>query len=61
MAIKVVLDFMQKVRKTIANRDGVSIPKTKGSPYNFSWTGETLDNMQMGEVINGKYEVVTVV
>lgn len=43
-----------------ANRDGVSIPKTKGSPYNFHWTGQTLDNMQMGEVGNGKYQVVTV-
>ena len=36
------------------------VAKTAGSPYNFHWTGETLDNMQMGEVRNGKYEVVTV-
>jgi hypothetical protein len=36
------------------------VTKTKGSPYNFHWTGETKDNMQMGEVGNGKYQVVTV-
>lgn len=43
--------------------DGVSfgrVPKTKGSLYNFNWTGQTQDNMQMGEVGNGKYQVVTV-
>lgn len=36
------------------------VPKTAGFPYNFHWTGQTLDNMQMGEVGNGKYQVVTV-
>ena len=46
--------------QSFANIDGVSVPKTKGSPYNFHWTGETKDNMQMGEVGNGKYQVVTV-
>ena len=52
--------FYAESTQSFANRDGVSIPKTKGSPYNFHWTGQTLDNMQMGEVSNGKYQVVTV-
>ena len=52
--------FYAESTQSFANRDGVSIPKTKGSPYNFHWTGQTLDNMQMGEVGNGKYQVVTV-
>lgn len=51
--------FYAESTQDFANRDGVSVPKTKGSPYNFHWTGETLDNMQMGEVRNGKYEIVT--
>lgn len=52
--------FYAESTQSFANRDGVSIPKTKGSPYNFHWTGQTKDNMQMGEVSNGKYQVVTV-
>jgi len=52
--------FYAESTQSFANRDGVSIPKTKGSPYNFHWTGQTKDNMQMGEVGNGKYQVVTV-
>lgn len=52
--------FYAESTQSFANRDGVSVPKKKGSPYNFHWTGETKDNMQMGEVGNGKYQVVTV-
>ena len=52
--------FYAESTQSFANIDGVSVPKTKGSPYNFHWTGETKDNMQMGEVGNGKYQVVTV-
>ena len=52
--------FYAESTQSFANIDGVSIPKTKGSPYNFNWTGQTQDNMQMGEVGNGKYQVVTV-
>ena len=36
--------------QAFADRDGVSIPKEKGAPYNFSWTGETLDNLKLGKV-----------
>lgn len=52
--------FYAESTQSFANIDGVSVPKTEGSPYNFHWTGETKDNMQMGEVGNGKYQVVTV-
>ena len=52
--------FYAESTQSFANKDGVSIPKTKGSLYNFNWTGQTQDNMQMGEIGNGKYQVVTV-
>lgn len=44
-----------------ANRDGVRVPKTKGAPYNFSWTGETLDNTQLKQNPNeSTYEIFTI-
>lgn len=51
--------FYSKYTQDFANRDGVSVPKKKGSSYNFNWTGETLDNLEMGQVSNGKYQVIT--
>lgn len=36
------------------------VPKTEGTPYNFTWTGETLDNLELGEVKQYVYEVTTV-
>lgn len=33
-----------------ANADNISSPKNFGDPYNFNWTGETLDNLKIGSV-----------
>tara|TARA_R110002153_G_scaffold182126_1_gene335456 strand:+ start:2214 stop:2687 length:474 start_codon:yes stop_codon:yes gene_type:complete len=43
-----------------ADRDSVFTPKDKGTPYNFSWSGETLDNLQMGKINNSSFDVTTI-
>ena len=52
--------FYAKSTQSFAYRDNVFIPKDKGSPYNFSWSGETLDNLQMGSVTGSEFDVTTV-
>lgn len=37
--------FYASSTQSFATRDNVRVPKPKGSPYNFQWTGETFDNM----------------
>lgn len=51
--------FYSKYTQGLANAEGISIPKKKGSPYNFHWTGETLDNLEMGKIGYGYYEIIT--
>ena len=55
--------FYAKNTQSYADSDGISIPKTKGAPYNFQWTGETFDNMKLGSVNKSKktYNLVTAV
>ena len=44
-----------------ATRDDVRVPKTKGAPYDFSWTGETLDNTQLKQnPEESTYEIFTI-
>lgn len=42
-----------------ADREGVSVPKTVGTPYNFNWTGGTLDNMAMKNTGVDTFEIFT--
>jgi len=54
--------FYAESTQGYANRDRVSVPKSKGAPYNMSWTGQTLDNMYL-EFVDVKkmtYEISTV-
>jgi hypothetical protein len=46
--------------QSFADRDNVKTPKVFGSSYNFSWTGETLDNLQMGNINDALFEVTTI-
>jgi len=46
--------------QSYADMDNVQAPKVFGSPYNFSWSGETLDNLQMGKINKANYEITTV-
>lgn len=43
-----------------ADRDNISTPKVAGQPYNFSWTGETLDNLAMGVIGKSTFDITTV-
>ena len=45
-----------------AQRDGISTPKTPGSPYNFQWTGETMENLYLTQFSedSGEYSIFTV-
>ena len=52
--------FYAKYTQGYADRDNVFTPKTEGTPYNFSWSGETLDNLQMGSVTNSEFDITTV-
>jgi hypothetical protein len=54
--------FYAEATQSYANADNIPIPKTKGTPYNFQWTGETFDNMKLGSVNKSKktYDLVTV-
>lgn len=53
--------FYAKATQAFADKDNTQRPKLKGAPYNFSWSGETLDNMKMGEISNDTtYEITTV-
>jgi hypothetical protein len=46
--------------QSYADRDNVQTPKKFGSAYNFSWSGETLDNLKMGKINKDNYEITTV-
>jgi hypothetical protein len=50
--------FYAESTQSFANRDKVRIPKLKGAPYNFSWSGETLDNMDL-KLISKSYDIFT--
>jgi hypothetical protein len=52
--------FYAQATQAFATRDNVSIPKDKGAPYNFSWSGETLDNLQIGNISKDFFDVTTV-
>ena len=46
--------------KIFAERDGVAIPKITGAPYNFSWSGQTLDLMYLKITPSKQYfEILT--
>ena len=51
--------FYAEATQIYADRDNVRVPKTKGSPYNFSWSGETLDNMSF-KLVSDSYEIFTI-
>lgn len=51
--------YYASATQAYATRDRVRVPKTAGSPYNFSWTGETLDNMKF-KLEPKTYEIFTV-
>jgi hypothetical protein len=52
--------FYAESTKAFAIRDNVFTPKNEGDPYNFSWSGETLDNLQMGNIGKDSFDVTTV-
>jgi hypothetical protein len=46
--------------QSYADSDNVRTPKVFGSLYNFSWSGETLDNLEMGNINNSSFDVTTI-
>lgn len=44
-----------------AARDNISTPKTPGMPYNFYWSGDTMENMYLKSVNkeDGTYDIST--
>tara|TARA_R110000822_G_scaffold278198_1_gene400202 strand:+ start:328 stop:813 length:486 start_codon:yes stop_codon:yes gene_type:complete len=52
--------FYAESTQGFADRDNVSVPKEYGEAYNFSWSGETLDNLQMGSITDSEFDVTTV-
>jgi len=51
--------FYAESTQDYADKQGLSVPKTKNSPYNFQWTGDTFDSMGI-RTINGGYEIFTI-
>ncbi len=51
--------FYSPGTQSIADREGVSVPKTVGTPYNFNWTGATLDGMMMKDTGVDTFEIFT--
>ena len=51
--------FYAQDTQDYADAAGIRKPKTAGSPYNFSWTGETLDKMYLKSINENKatYEI----
>jgi hypothetical protein len=43
-----------------ANSQNISTPKKFGDPYNFNWTGETIDNLKIGKINKNTYEITTI-
>jgi hypothetical protein len=37
--------YYAKSTQSFATKQGLAVPKTAGSPYNFQWTGDTFDSM----------------
>ena len=54
--------FYAKSTQSFANRDNIGVPKTKGAPYNFQWSGEFFDNMKLEDVNKSEntYEITTI-
>lgn len=43
-----------------ADADGVTTPKDFGSPYNFHWSGQTIENLKLGRITNDYFEITTI-
>jgi hypothetical protein len=43
-----------------ADTQGVSVPKTAGSPYNFQWTGDTFDSMGLKISSDDEFDIYTI-
>jgi hypothetical protein len=56
--------FYAKSTQSFYDRDNYGgnfrqVPKTHKHPYNFSWSGETLDMLEMGVIKDSFFEVTT--
>ena len=51
--------FYAKNTQGWADKQGLSVPKTKGSPYNFQWTGDTFDSMGF-KLVSKSYDIFTI-
>lgn len=51
--------FYSDITQAWADSQNINVPKPKGQPYNFQWTGETFDNMQF-KLVSKSYEVFTI-
>lgn len=52
--------FYAVATQGFADRQGITIPKTAGSPYNFQWTGNTFDSMGIKLKGDDGYEILTI-
>ena len=43
-----------------ANADNISTPKKFGDPYNFNWSGETIDGLKIGRNTRKEFDITTV-
>lgn len=51
--------YYAKATERIAKSEGVRMPKIAGSPYNFAWSGDTLDGMYLKaiNISRSNYEI----
>lgn len=43
-----------------ANAQNISTPKTFQQPYNFKWSGQTIDNLKISKIVDDSYDITTV-
>lgn len=43
-----------------ANADNISTPKRFGDPYNFFWSGQTVENLKVSKITKKSFEITTV-
>tara|TARA_B110000977_G_C11061305_1_gene486074 strand:- start:2046 stop:2504 length:459 start_codon:yes stop_codon:yes gene_type:complete len=54
------LGVYSQFTQSYADRDGLSIPKTKGQPYNFQWSSDTFNSMGLFATKKGEFDIFSI-
>jgi hypothetical protein len=54
------LGVYSEFTQSYADRDGLSIPKTKGQPYNFQWSSDTFNSMGLFATKKGEFDIFSI-